>query len=39
MDRRNPWRGLRGLPPELWVLFAVTLVNRIGTMVLPFLAL
>jgi MFS family permease len=35
----NPWSGLRGLPVEIWVLCAVTLVNRAGTMVLPFLAL
>jgi MFS family permease len=35
----NPWRGLKGLPVEIWVLSAVTLVNRAGTMVLPFLAL
>ncbi|MDX1421277.1 MAG: MFS transporter [Rubricoccaceae bacterium] len=36
---RNPWRGLRGLPPHVWVVSAATLVNRVGTMVLPFLAL
>lgn len=35
----NPWRGLRGLPREIWVLFAVALVNRAGTMALPFLVL
>jgi predicted MFS family arabinose efflux permease len=35
----NPWRSLRGLPRGLWILFATTLVNRAGTMVLPFLAL
>jgi MFS family permease len=35
----NPWRGLGRLPRELWVLAAVTLVNRAGTMVLPFLSL
>ena len=35
----NPWRGLRGLPREIWILFAATLVNRCGTMVLPFLVL
>jgi predicted MFS family arabinose efflux permease len=28
-----------GLPRPVWLLFAVTLVNRAGTMVLPFLAL
>ena len=35
----NPWRGLRRLPREIWILFAATLVNRSGTMVLPFLVL
>jgi MFS family permease len=35
----NPWRGLRGLPREIWILSAATLVNRCGTMVLPFLVL
>jgi MFS family permease len=35
----NPWRGLKGLPKEIWILFAATLVNRAGTMVLPFLLL
>src|SRR5258706_2570861 len=33
------WRALRGLPREVWVLFAATLVNRMGTMALPFLVL
>jgi MFS family permease len=35
----NPWRNLRGLPKEVWVLFTTTLVNRAGTMALPFLVL
>jgi MFS family permease len=35
----NPWRGLRDLPKEIWILAAATLVNRAGTMVLPFLVL
>lgn len=35
----NPWRGLGGLPQEIWVLFTATLVNRAGTMALPFLVL
>jgi predicted MFS family arabinose efflux permease len=35
----NPWRGLRELPRQIWILFAATLVNRCGTMVLPFLVL
>ncbi len=35
----NPWRGLKNLPRNLWMLFTTMLINRIGTMVLPFLAL
>jgi MFS family permease len=35
----NPWRGLKNLPKEIWILFGATLVNRAGTMVLPFLVL
>ncbi|MFP5261592.1 MAG: MDR family MFS transporter [Blastocatellia bacterium] len=35
----NPWRSLRGMPKEVWVLFTAALVNRMGTMVLPFLVL
>jgi MFS family permease len=35
----NPWRGLKNLPREMWILFSVTFVNRAGTMVLPFLVL
>lgn len=35
----NPWNSLRGLPRDVWVLFVVSLVNRAGTMVMPFLAL
>ena len=35
----NPWRQLRGLPREVWLLFTAILVNRAGTMVLPFLVL
>ena len=34
---RNPWRGLGGLPREIWILFAANLVNRAGMMVLPML--
>jgi len=33
------WSDLRELPRGVWVLFATTLVNRAGTMVLPFLVL
>lgn len=40
MNRRvNPWRGLAGLPRAVWVLSAATLVNRSGTMFVPFLVL
>ena len=35
----NPWRGLQNLPKQIWILCAATLVNRAGTMVLPFLML
>jgi MFS family permease len=35
----NPWRGLGALPREVWLLCLVILVNRAGTMVLPFLTL
>src|SRR5512141_448315 len=35
----NPSRGLAGLPRALWVLSFATLVNRSGTMFVPFLVL
>jgi MFS family permease len=35
----NIWRSLRGLPRDLWVLSIASLINRAGTMVLPFLVL
>lgn len=38
-SRWNPWKGLGGLPREVWILFTATLVNRSGSMVLPFLVL
>ncbi|MEW5853251.1 MAG: MFS transporter [Myxococcota bacterium] len=38
-SRFNPWRSLVGLPREMWILAAANLVNRMGTMVLPFMAL
>lgn len=37
--RMDAWRDLRALPRPIWVLFAATLVNRVGTMAVPFLAL
>jgi MFS family permease len=36
---RHPWSGLAGLPRGMWVLFWVSLVNRLGTMFIPFLVL
>jgi MFS family permease len=39
MSTRNPWRGVRGLPAPVWIVFATTLVNRAGTMVVPFMVL
>ncbi|MGH9805178.1 MAG: MFS transporter, partial [Candidatus Acidiferrales bacterium] len=35
----NPWRSLRELPRGVWIVCAAMLVNRAGTMVLPFLVL
>jgi MFS family permease len=35
----NPWHGAGALPRGVWPLFAATLVNRCGTMALPFLVL
>lgn len=37
--RFNPWRGIENLPTSVWIVFATTLVNRAGTMALPFLVL
>jgi len=35
----NLWKSLRGLPSGLWVLSGALLVNRAGSMILPFLVL
>lgn len=35
----NPYASLRGLPRGVWVLCVATLVNRLGSMAGPFLAL
>ena len=35
----NPWQGLNKLPKDLWLLCTASLINRTGTMVLPFLAI
>ncbi len=34
----NPWRGLRGLPAQVWLVCAADFINRAGNMVLTFLA-
>lgn len=36
---RSYVRAFSGLPGEVWILAFATLVNRAGTMVLPFLTL
>lgn len=35
----NPYKGLKDLPNDMWALFFTSLINRSGTMVIPFLAL
>ena len=35
----NPWRGLKNIPRSVWLLALATLINRSGTMVLPFLVI
>ncbi|MDD3559264.1 MAG: MFS transporter, partial [Melioribacteraceae bacterium] len=35
----NPYKGLKGLPRNVWLISIGSLINRAGTMVLPFLAL
>ncbi len=35
----HPWKGLQGLPRAVWLISISTLVNRLGTMALPFLVL
>jgi MFS family permease len=36
---KNPYSGLKNIPKNIWLLAAATLINRSGTMVLPFIAL
>ncbi len=36
---KNPYSGLKNIPHNIWILAIATLINRAGTMVLPFLAL
>jgi len=35
----NPWKGLKDIPRNIWLISAGTLINRTGMMVLPFLIL
>lgn len=35
----HPWRGLKEIPHNIWILSFATLINRSGMMVLPFLTL
>lgn len=35
----NPYKGLKGLPRNVWLISIGSLINRAGTMELPFLAL
>ena len=35
----NPWKGLNNLPRELWIVSIAALINRSGSMVLPFMAI
>src|ERR687884_1407159 len=35
----NPWRGVGALPASVWIVFATSLLNRAGTMVVPFMVL
>jgi MFS family permease len=39
LSRFNIWRSLRGLPRDLWLFSFATLINRLGTMAIPFLVL
>ena len=36
---KHPWSGLKEIPRNIWILAAASLINRSGTMVLPFIAL
>jgi MFS family permease len=35
----NPWSGLKKIPRNIWLISFATLINRSGTMVLPYLVL
>lgn len=36
---KHPWTGLKNIPRNIWMIASATLINRAGTMVLPFVAL
>lgn len=36
---KHPWTGLKNIPRNIWLISSATLINRAGTMVLPFVAL
>ena len=35
----NPWKGIKDIPRNIWLISAGSLINRMGMMVLPFLIL
>jgi MFS family permease len=35
----NPWKGIKGLPKNIWLISIASLINRSGTMVIVFLTL
>jgi len=35
----NPWKGIKGLPKNIWLIAIASLINRSGTMVIVFLTL
>jgi predicted MFS family arabinose efflux permease len=35
----NPWRGLNNIPRNVWIVAFSTLINRAGSMVIPFLVI
>ncbi len=36
---KHPWSGLKNIPRNIWILAIGSLINRVGMMVLPFIAL
>jgi hypothetical protein len=39
LKHMNPWKGLKNIPHNVWLLAIAALINRAGTMVFPFLAI